>query len=175
MTGEAVLLVLGVDDLTAVTFLSSRDAEAVGRVDAVLGTGALLVVVVGFALGAVVDFGPVGLVLVVVGVGLAGLEAVVEVAAETAVGLGLGLTSAFGTGGFDVADDGLDEGAAGFLVNGAVLLDVVVVGLEVADDLAAKGALAVVLLVEVVDLVVLGLPATSLAPGLLNGAFLGPV
>ena len=165
-TGEAVLLVVGVADLTALTFLSSFGAVEANREVVVLGTGAFDTVLVGRTLGAgEAGFGAVGLVVV----GRVVLGAAVEEDAET--GLALGFTSALGTGGFDVAEDGLDEGAdTGFLVSGAVLLVVDdVVGLEAAVDLEARGAL------EVVDLVGLGLAAAvGLAPGLFRGAFLAP-
>lgn len=70
--------------------------------------------------------------------------------------------------GLVVAEEGLDDGRAGFLVAGAaaVLLDVVVGLVEAVLD--ARGALVVV----VVVLVGLGLAdgAPGLAPGLLRGA-----
>ena len=144
-TGEAVLLVVGVADLTALTFLSSFGAVEANREVVVLGTGAFDTVLVGRTLGAgEAGFGAVALVVV----GRVVFGAAVEEDAVT--GFALGFTSALGTGGFDVAEDGLDEGAdTGFLVSGAVLLVVDdVIGLEAAVDLEARGAL------EVVDLVI---------------------
>lgn len=165
-TGEAVLLVVGVADLTALTFLSSFGAVEANREVVVLGTGAFDTVLVGRTLGAgEAGFGAVALVVV----GRVVFGAAVEEDAVT--GFALGFISALGTGGFDVAEDGLDEGAdTGFLVSGAVLLVVDdVIGLEAAVDLEARGAL------EVVDLVGLGLAAAvGLAPGLFRGAFLAP-
>ena len=177
LAGEAVLELVA--DRTAPIFLSSlaEAADVVRLVVVVLGTGALVVAVAEPGLGAVVVVLETGaglvevVVLVVLGADVAEVEDVVV------VGLVLGFTSTFETGGFDVAEVGLDDGAAGFFVAGAVrddvdvvaVLDEVVIGLAVVD-FAAKGARG-----PVVDLVGLGLAAaTGLAPGLLNGAFLAP-
>ena len=178
LAGEAVLELVA--DRTAPIFLSSlaeAAADVVRLVVVVLGTGALVVAVAEPGLGAVVVVLETGaglvevVVLVVLGADVAEVEDVVV------VGLVLGFTSTFETGGFDVAEVGLDDGAAGFFVAGAVrddvdvvaVLDEVVIGLAVVD-FAAKGARG-----PVVDLVGLGLAAlTGLAPVLLNGAFLTP-
>ena len=137
MAGEAVLELVA--DLTAPIFLSSL-AEAMVRLEIfVVGTGALVVAAIEQVLSA-------GLVEVVV---LDVLGAVAEDEFEEVIVIGLVL----------------DDGAAGFFVAGAVVIDDMVIDLVIVD-FEAGGALG-----PVVNLVSFGLAVvTVLAPDLLNDA-----
>ena len=124
LDGEAVRLVVVVVFFNSAVFLSATDDR--GALAVVLGAVVLAVALdVGVALAeVVVDRAAVGLDAV-------GAARVVRVLPVVAVELGaglvvLGFTSAFAAGGFEVADDGLEEGAAdevaGFLVEGVLYL-----------------------------------------------------
>ena len=122
--GEAVRLVVVVVFFNSAVFLSATDDR--GALAVVLGA-----VVLAVALDVGVDLAEVVVDRAAVGLVAEGAGLVVRVLPVVAVELGaglvvLGFTSAFVAAGFEVADDGLDDGAAaevaGFLVVAATLL-----------------------------------------------------